>query len=818
MKKNNFSGNKKDSLKTLRKRAEEKLSIPEKKTPLIKDKETDKIIHELQVHQIELEMQNDEIRKSMITLEESREKYVDLYDFAPSGYLTLTKEALIKEANLTAANLLGVLKKELINSRFRKYILNEDIEKWDNYFSDLLKYDEKRNCELRIKRKVGPAFYASMECRKIKIEAGTTEIRIALNDVTERKQIEGSLHKSEVRYRRLHESMTDCFVQVEMSGKIVDYNQQYLDLLGYTKKEIMTLKYNDITPKHWHEFEKNIVKNQILTSGHSAVYEKEYIKKDGTVFPVELRTFLLFDEQGNPSGMWAIVRDITKRKQQEKALRESEENYRNIYDNALEGIFKSSLEGKVLSVNNAMAAILGYDSPEEFINTVNDAANQLWINPEDRFRWTSMLESNNILLGYEAKWKRKDGRIIWVSFNARLVRDNSGNKLYYEGFVIDITERKQVDEKIRASEDKYRELIETTDTGYVILDESGIILDANRKYIDLTGHDSLDEVLNHNVLEWTSENYKTINEKAVKECMDNGFIRNLEIEYVKKDGVTIPVEINATVIKTEPGIQILSLCRDITKRKTAENKIRKSESDLRKLNSEKDKFFSIIAHDLRSPLSGFQMITEILAKNIKSMSLKELERISNKLNKSVTSLNQLLNNLLSWSLLQRGLSGFSPVNISLTEVITECIEEENIMLTNKNICLENSVCSDIQVFADEKMLESIVRNILTNAIKFTNKNGKIKISAMKKPDDMVEVCIEDSGIGMDEELVNRLFHIDTKVKREGTENEPSSGLGFLLCKEFIEKNGGTIRVESEVEKGSSIYFTLPGSEINKNTE
>lgn len=137
----------------------------------------------------------------------------------------------------------------------------------------------------------------------------------------EKKNQELELHKSEERYRQLHETMTDCFVQTTMTGEIVDVNRSYLEMLGYDEKEIKKLKYHDITPTRWHKFEQKIVETQILPRGYSDIYEKEYIKKDGVIFPVELRTYLLRDDSGNPIGMWAIVRDITERKHAEEKIK-----------------------------------------------------------------------------------------------------------------------------------------------------------------------------------------------------------------------------------------------------------------------------------------------------------------------------------------------------------------------------------------------------------------------------------------------------------------------------------------------------------------
>jgi PAS domain S-box-containing protein len=156
-----------------------------------------------------------------------------------------------------------------------------------------------------------------------KLDKKVTQLQ---KEITERKQMEEALRKSETRYQRLYESMTDCFVQVAMSGEILDANRSYLDMLGYTEEEMRKLRYQDITPAKWHEMEQKIIETQVMAQGYSDVYEKEYIRKDGTVFPVELRTYLLRNTDGTPSGMWAIIRDITMRKQTEEELKEYREH------------------------------------------------------------------------------------------------------------------------------------------------------------------------------------------------------------------------------------------------------------------------------------------------------------------------------------------------------------------------------------------------------------------------------------------------------------------------------------------------------------
>lgn len=218
---------------------------------------------------------------------------------------------------------------------------------------------------------------------------------------------------------------------------------------------------------------------------------------------------------------------------------------------------------------------------------------------------------------------------------------------------------------------------------------------------------------------------------------------------------------------------------------------------------------------MKNPFSGFLFFTELISKDIYDIPKDEVISILDKLNKSAKNIYQLLVNLLEWASLQQGYMAFSPVSLNLKDITEKCVSEVNDIGIKKNINIQNHISSDIFVFADVRMLETIFRNLLTNAVKFTNKQGEINISVVQIPDNFIEICVSDTGIGMDDDIINKLFLINESVKRLGTDNEPSSGLGLLLSKELIEKNGGKLRVESKVNEGSKFYFTLPSKEIVK---
>ncbi len=234
---------------------------------------------------------------------------------------------------------------------------------------------------------------------------------------------------------------------------------------------------------------------------------------------------------------------------------------------------------------------------------------------------------------------------------------------------------------------------------------------------------------------------------------------------------------------------------------------------LSKLNTEKDKFFSIIAHDLKSPFSGFMGLTKELAENYQIFDSEDIKEYATNLQESAVTLYRLLENLLEWSRIQRGVTQFNLDICNVNYIVKQNIHIQLEVARQKEIELINNIPDNIYAQIDVSMINIVIRNLMSNSIKFTPRGGKIEISAKPTKSNLVnqllEISIKDNGIGMNEKIKNNLFKIDEKVSRPGTENEPSTGLGLLLCKEFVEKHDGEIWVESKEGEGSTFFFTIP---------
>lgn len=231
--------------------------------------------------------------------------------------------------------------------------------------------------------------------------------------------------------------------------------------------------------------------------------------------------------------------------------------------------------------------------------------------------------------------------------------------------------------------------------------------------------------------------------------------------------------------------------------------------ELQQLIATKDKFFSIIAHDLRGPLGGFMQLSEMLAENFDEFTSELQKEMTIELSQSSRNIFNLLENLLEWSRMQQGQTTFTPKGINLQELASECINQLIDSIRNKNIQLEVDMPGNQKVLADRNMIQSVIRNLVSNAVKFTPRGGKVHISAGLAENNASVIVVKDSGIGMSNAMISNLFHVNVNTRRPGTEGEQSTGLGLLLCKEFVQKHGGELWAESEEGKGSAFYFTIP---------
>lgn len=374
----------------------------------------------------------------------------------------------------------------------------------------------------------------------------------------------------------------------------------------------------------------------------------------------------------------------------------------------------------------------------------------------------------------------------------------------------DITRLKIAMNDLYESEIKYRELVENSPDAIAIYIEGKIVF-VNNECLHLMAASSSAELIGKHVIQFVHPDSRlVVSERMKKSAVEGKVLPLAEEKFLRLDGTSVDVEVKAIPIRFMNKAAVQLIVSDITERKKAEEIINLKNLELQKLIAEKDKFFSIIAHDLKSPFSGLLGVTQMMKDQLPNFTPAEIMNIVEKLNFSANNVYSLIENLLEWSLLQRGITVFAPKTITLLPKFEKYLDSIMESARTKGILISMDIPASLNVYADENMLASIFRNLTTNAIKFTAKGGKIAIQAKYLSDQAVEISFHDSGIGMSSELIEKLFHLDENTSRKGTEGEASTGLGLIICKDFIDKHSGSIRVESEIGKGSVFYCVLPG--------
>jgi PAS domain S-box-containing protein len=420
---------------------------------------------------------------------------------------------------------------------------------------------------------------------------------------------------------------------------------------------------------------------------------------------------------------------------------------------------------------------------------------------------TSKILSNQISQT-EYRFKCKSGDIKWIrDLTYPVWCDKQKKVTKIIGAVKDITGEKNLKEKLINSEQKFRTLVEKAPNIIVILNSENKIEFLNRTFYGVNPN----TVVGKSAFDYVEPGYHDMIKKIHADVFETGKTLMYEVSAEVANGkknyfetLVGPIENNGKVNK------IILISSDISERKKVEEKLLSYSSELKTSNASKDKFFSIIAHDLRSPFTGILGNLEILHDSIDTSSKDEIQMMVGESLTSARNTFSLLINLLEWSRMQTGSFPLKLININLFNLAESTIQLFADTVEKKRIKVEIDIDNKLEVRADENMMLSVFRNLISNAVKFTNEGGLINIFSKSEVDN-ITVCIEDNGIGIGKEDLKKLFRTDIHYSIPGTDDEKGTGLGLILCNEFIERQRGKIWVESKKNEGSTFYFTLPAS-------
>ena len=745
------------------------------------------------------EYERKEVRQNFQEVTKRLEKIAEMGD---DGIIVFGEDYKVEFANSVASELTGYLKEKLVGMDFRRLLSERDIGYLDQMHSEVGADESKRVCtEMEVLTETGLKRDAEVCITIAEMERGRVKTYAYLRDITERKRMEREIREATKRFEKIAEMGEDGIIVFDEESRIEFANQMASEIMGFHKDQILGREFFSLIGKRDEEFlEEMVMRGEGL--GQKVCTEMSLHISPGQVKETEVCLAPTQSEDGRIK-TYAYIRDITERKKFEKALRESEEKYRNLFERVRHGLFISTKEGYFLDCNQAMWGLLGYEDKEGFLKI--DIIKDLYVNPEDRKTFMELVEKLGFIKDFEVEFKKKNGERITVLLTATAKKDEKGTIIGYEGLNIDITDRKRMEKKLKEANDFLMNLIESSVDGIIVTDMKGDILIFNKGAENLLGYQGEEVVEKMNI--------RSIYQPGVaKEVMDKlrspdfggiGKLTSFPIFHRKKDGELIEGDLSASIIYDEKGNEIASIgiFKDLRERLKMERELREIQQAL--LQSEKlaamGRLTSQIAHELNNPIYGIMNTLELLKteippeskrRRILELSLSEIQRLS-----------EMLRNMLSFSKPEE--EKRRPVKIDeLIEGILLVMEKQ---MKESNIQVEASFDSDIpEVMASTNQMRQVMLNILKNAKEAMPKGGTLTVRTTREGNKVL-IHIQDTGIGIPEEIRDKIFEafFTTKQKVKGV------GLGLSVCYGIIKDHGGEIKVESEEGKGTTFAISLP---------
>lgn len=606
--------------------------------------------------------------------------------------------------------------------------------------------------------------------------------------IEDERQGRDSLHDSEDYYRDLVENSEDLIGTHDLEGRILSVNRAMARKTGYEPEELCGLNIIDLlVPEMQHKFD-GYIRTLIETgragglmrirtrSGEERIWEYDNsLRKEGVQKPV----------------VRGISHDITERVQVERALQESEARFKSLFENLPIGAYRTTPDGTILNANPALLIILGYESLEE-LTTRNLEKDSL--GPQySRREFRELLERDGEIRGLEASWRKRDNSIIFVRENAILVRDAQG-AVVYEGTVEDITEQREMHERLQASERKFRSLFENVFDGVYQSTPEGRILTANPALARMLGYESEKELLGIHVRSLYVD--PSERDRATARLEAEGELHNVEIALRRKDGQHLIALVQSRVVRDENGYPLYyeGSLTDITERK--------------KIEQLKDELISIVSHELRSPLTSIQGSLQHIHRTMRNQLPENAGKFIDIAIKSSERMLRLINEMLDIDKIESGKMVFDRKIVRLLPVIERAMEANQSYggRLGVHLVLERD-SPNVKVFADEDHLMQVLTNLLCNAAKFSPPDDSVVVS-LARVNGHIRVSISDHGPGIPEEFRPHVFERFAQAP-SSVSGKQGTGLGLSISKAIVEKLGGLIGFETHLNAGTTFYFELP---------
>ena len=746
-------------------------------------------------------------------LRESEEIYRSILNASPDDITIADLDGRILLVSPSTLRLFGVESvKELVGHSLMEFIVKDERETAETILKSRINGQSIGSSEYRMLRPDGKTVEAEVNADVIRDADGQpAKLIFVVRDITERKLKEKALIQSKEYLSLAAVAGGIGIFDLNTGNHIPTWDDQMFRLYGVSKEENIGVVEAWQSRLHPDDFVR--VNNEIELAFRG---EKDFdtgfrvVWRDGSVHFIRAKAIVHRDAEGNALRMLGINYDITDQKLAEEALKASEELFRSSFEDHSAIKFIIDLDtGQIADANFAAEKYYGWSREDlkkmniSQINTLSEAEIRKAID-EARIRNKTT---------FEFKHRKADGTVRDVEVYSASIFSAAG-KLYLHSIVIDITDRKLAEEALRKSEQRLKLTLELTHIGTWDWDVYSDTYIASPGYFTMLGYEpEYGNVSRQIWLDRVHPDDADIIRNSIK-TIQTGVNKSYEYEARIKhaNGSYRWIKVIGHVAQYDAEnkpLRLIGVRIDVTEQKNNEERIQSMNYKLTELNLTKDKLFSVIAHDLKSPFHGLLGIAALMAEQSYEFTYDEINKFSKMMHVSAKNIYMLLENLLEWVKIQRNSTSFMPKTIPVRSIVNNAIDSIQQDADTKQIRVDKNITGHLNVFADENMVTSVLRNLLSNAVKFTKRNGQIVTAVKELPNGLIEFSVSDSGIGMSQKLIDKLFVLGEKVGSKGTENEPSTGLGLILCKEFVEKNGGTIRVESIDGKGSTFHFTVP---------
>jgi len=745
-----------------------------------------------------------EYKKTREELIQTEIKYKKMFENVQDVFYRTDTNGILTEISPSIKRYSKYVHSDIIGQPIENFYTNPSDR--DQLIHEIQEKGEALDFEILLKGQDDQEVWSSVNAHFTFDKSGKVNgIEGTIRDLTERKQAEEKLKLSLSLLQATLDSTADGILVVDRLGKINSYNKQFKQIFNLPEEVLESGEDSNAIEcvlNQLKDVDLFVSKIHYLYNHPESDSFDTIELKDGRIlerFSCPLRL------DGAPIGRVWNFRDVTEHKLATEALQAKEAHISTLLQSIPDLIWLKDTNGVYLTCNKMFEQFFGASEADIVGKTDYDFVDK---DLADFFRHNDQnaMNSGGPISNEEWITFASDGHKIMLETIKTPMYDAKGKIKGVLGIGRDITYRKQTEELLRQNEAKYRNLIETIPDGVYRSTPEGKFIEVNDAMVRILGYDSKEDLMSIDIktqLYFDAKERERLSKKMRLNELDIFPLR-------KKDGSTVYIEDHGWFITDDNG-QILfheGISRDVTQRKNAEVQLHEYSEQLKELVATKDKFFSIIAHDLKSPFNSILGLSEIIKNDARHLDIATIEQYASVINSTSNNTYKLLENLLDWARIQQSQMPFQPVSFILKNLANEVIELSIEKANSKMIAMINYIPDNLIVIADKNMIRTILRNMISNALKFTSTHGKVGIKAFCI-ENRVVISVKDTGTGIKHEDIEKIFKIGSSFSKRGTENEKGTGLGLLLCKEFVEKHGGHIWVESEEGKGSEFKFSIP---------